>query len=214
MTPWRLGSGLLRRLYGGITGEGGRQSCGAAWRPWTIAAAAGLTILGALALHLMGRRVWCSCGSPIPWSWDIWSPHNSQHLLDPYTFTHVLHGALYYAVLWLLLGSRWPPLRALLAVMVEVGWEVGENTDAIIQAYRESTISLNYYGDSIMNSVGDVIAFALGYAGAMRLPIWLSALVFLAVEATLLLTIRDSLLLNIVMLLHPVAAIKMWQMGG
>ena len=162
----------------------------------------------------MGRRVWCSCGSPIPWSWDIWSPHNSQHLLDPYTFTHVLHGALYYAVLWLLLGSRWPPLRALLAVMVEVGWEVGENTDAIIQAYRESTISLNYYGDSIMNSVGDVIAFALGYAGAMRLPIWLSALVFVAVEATLLLTIRDSLLLNIVMLLHPVAAIKMWQMGG
>jgi len=98
--------------------------------------------------------------------------------------------------------------------MVEVGWEVGENTDAIIQAYRESTISLNYYGDSIMNSVGDVIAFALGYAGAMRLPIWLSALVFVAVEATLLLTIRDSLLLNIVMLLHPVAAIKMWQMGG
>jgi len=171
-------------------------------------------VLAALALHLMGRRIWCSCGSPSLWSWDIWSLHNSQHVLDPYTFTHVLHGALYYAVLWLLLGSRWPPLRALLAVMVEVGWEVGENTNAVIEAYRESTISLNYYGDSITNSVGDVIAFALGYTGAMRLPAWVSALTFLAVEAALLLTIRDSLLLNVVMLLHPVAAIKTWQMGG
>jgi hypothetical protein len=162
----------------------------------------------------MGRRVWCSCGSLSPWSWDIWSPHNSQHLLDPYTFTHVLHGALYYVVLRLLLGSRWPPFRALLAVMVEVGWEIGENTNVVIEAYRESTISLNYYGDSIVNSVGDVIAFALGYAGAMRLPVWLSVLVFLTVEAVLLLTIRDSLLLNIVMLLYPVQAIKSWQMGG
>jgi hypothetical protein len=121
---------------------------------------------------------------------------------------------LYYAVLRLLLGSRWPPLRALVAVMVEVGWEVAENTNTVIEAYRESTISLNYYGDSIMNSVGDVIAFALGYTAAMRLPVWLSVLAFLTVEAALLLTIRDSLLLNIVMLLHPVPAIKLWQMGG
>lgn len=193
---------------------GRRPSLGTAWRPWTIAAAVGLTALGALALHRMGRRLWCSCGSLSPWSWDIWSPHNSQHVLDPYTFTHVLHGALYYAVLRLLLGSRWPPLRALVAVMVEVGWEVAENTNTVIEAYRESTISLNYYGDSIMNSVGDVIAFALGYTAAMRLPVWLSVLAFLTVEAALLLTIRDSLLLNIVMLLHPVPAIKLWQMGG
>jgi hypothetical protein len=184
-----------------------------AWTPWTVVAAVGMTALGALALHLMGRRVWCSCGSLNPWSWDIWSSHNSQHLIDPYAFTHVLHGALYYAVLWLLLGSRWPPLRVLMAVMVEVGWEAGENTDTVIEAYRESTISLNCDGDSIVNSVGDVIAFALGYSGAMRLPLWLSMVTFVTVEGALLLTIRDSLLLNIVMLLHPFAAIKTWQMG-
>jgi hypothetical protein len=192
----------------------GRPASGAAWPRWALAAAVGLTAVGAGALHLMGRRLWCACGSLSPWSWDIWSQHNSQHVLDPYTFTHVLHGALYYALLWLLLGPRWPGLRFVLAVAVEVGWEVGENTDRVIEAYRESTISLNYYGDSIVNSVADVIAFALGYAGAMRLPVWLSALAFVAVEAALLLTIRDSLVLNVVMLLHPFAAIKAWQMGG
>ncbi|HEY7654245.1 MAG TPA: DUF2585 family protein [Methylomirabilota bacterium] len=197
-----------------MTDEGRRPSLGAAWRPWTVAAAIGLTAVDALGLHLMGRRVWCACGSLSPWSWDIWSSHNSQHLVDPYTFTHVLHGALYYAVLRLLLGPRWPPLRALLAVIIEVGWEIGENTNGVIGAYREATIALNYYGDSIVNSVGDVIAFALGYTGAMRLPVWVSVVAFAAVEAALLLTIRDSLILNIVMLLHSFSAIKTWQMGG
>jgi hypothetical protein len=191
-----------------------RSAIAATWRPWTVAAAVALTAVDALVLHLMGRRLWCSCGSPSPWAWDIWSSHNSQHLVDPYTFTHVLHGALYYAILRLLLGSRWPPLRALLAVTIEVGWEVGENTNAVIAAYREATIALNYYGDSIGNSVGDVIAFALGYTGAMRLPVWASVVAFVMVEAALLLTIRDGLILNIVMLLHPFPAIKTWQMGG
>ncbi|HET8529553.1 MAG TPA: DUF2585 family protein [Methylomirabilota bacterium] len=194
--------------------EGPRSAIRAAWRPWTVAAAIGLTAVDALVLHLMGRRLWCSCGSPSPWAWDIWSSHNSQHLIDPYTFTHVLHGAVYYAVLRLLLGARRPSLRALLAVMIEVGWEIGENTNTVIAAYREATIALNYYGDSIANSVGDVIAFALGYTAVMRLPVWVSVVAFVAVEAALLLTIRDGLVLNIVMLLHPFSAIKTWQMGG
>lgn len=180
--------------------EGSRSAIGAAWRPWTVAVAIGLTAVDALVLHLMGRR--------------LWSSHNSQHLIDPYTFTHVLHGAVYYAVLRLVLGARWPPLRALLAVMIEVGWEIGENTNAVIAAYREATIALNYYGDSIANSVGDVIAFALGYTAVMRVPVWVSVVAFVAVEAALLLTIRDGLILNIVMLLHPFSAIKTWQMGG
>jgi hypothetical protein len=194
--------------------EGPRSAISAAWRPWTVAVAIGLTAVDALVLHLMGRRLWCSCGSPSPWAWDIWSSHNSQHLIDPYTFTHVLHGALYYAVLRLLLGARRPSLRALLAVMIEVGWEIGENTNTVIAAYREATIALNYYGDSVANSVGDVIAFALGYTAVMRLPVWVSVVAFVAVEAALLLTIRDGLILNIVMLLHPFSAIKTWQMGG
>jgi hypothetical protein len=125
-----------------------------------------------------------------------------------------LHGAVYYAVLRLLLGPRWPSLRALLAVIIEVGWEIGENTNGVIAAYREATIALNYYGDSIANSVSDVIAFALGYTAAMRLPVWVSVVAFVAVEAALLFTIRDGLILNIVMLLHPFSAIKTWQMGG
>jgi hypothetical protein len=191
-----------------------RSAISAAWRPWAIATAISLTAVGAVVLRFMGRRVWCSCDSLSPWSWDIWSSHNSQHLIDPYTFTHVLHGVLYYAILRLLLGSRWPPVRALLAVMIEVTWEIGENTDAVIAAYREATIALNYYGDSIANSVGDVVAFALGYTGALRLPVWSSVLVFVALEAALMLTIRDSLILNVVMLLHPFPAIKAWQMGG
>jgi len=179
-----------------------------------VAVIVGLIALDALALHLMGRRLWCSCGSPVPWSWDIWSLHNSQHLLDPYSFTHALQGMLLYAVLRLASGSRWPNVRLVLAVLFEIGWELVENTDRVIRAYRESTIALNYHGDSIANSVSDVVTFVLGYAIAMRLPVWLSVSVFAATEAALILTIRDSLLLNILMLLHPIAAIKAWQMGS
>jgi hypothetical protein len=186
----------------------------AAWRPWVIAAAIGLAAVDALVLHVMGRRVWCSCGSLSPWSWDIWSSHNSQHLIDPYTFTHVLHGAVYYGALRLLLGARGPAVRTLLAIMVEVGWEIGENTNAVVTAYREATIALNYYGDSIVNSVGDIAAFALGYTGALRLPVWGSVIIFVVVEVALVLSIRDSLVLNVVMLLHPFPGIKAWQMGG
>jgi hypothetical protein len=173
-----------------------------------------MTAAGAVALYLMGRRLWCACASPTPWSWDIWSAHNSQHVIDPYTVTHVLHGILYYALLRLLLGPGWPSFRALLAVAVEVAWEVVENTNAVISAYRESTIALNYVGDSIVNSVADVGAFVLGYLVAMWVPVWISTVGFLAAEAVLLLTIRDGLLLNVLMLLHPIQAIKAWQMGG
>jgi hypothetical protein len=186
----------------------------AVWRPWTVAATLGVTAVGALALHLMGRRLWCTCGSSIPWAWDIWSAHNSQHVIDPYTFTHVLHGALFYALLWLLVRGRAPALRGLLAVAVEVAWEIGENTNTVIEAYRESTIALNYYGDSIVNSVADVAAFVVGYVLAMTLPTLVSVAGFVAVEAALLLSIRDSLLLNVLMLVHPIQAIKTWQLGG
>jgi hypothetical protein len=168
----------------------------------------------ALALHRMGRRLWCACGSWSPWSWDIWSAHNSQHVIDPYTFTHVLHGTLYYGLLWLVFRGRAPALRTLLAVAVEAAWEVGENTRRVIEAYRESTISLNYDGDSIVNSVADVAAFVVGYLLAMSLPTLISVAGFVAVEAVLLLTIRDSLLLNVLMLVHPIEAVRTWQLGG
>jgi hypothetical protein len=185
-----------------------------AFPPWALAAMAAVVAVGLATLHVMGRRLWCACGSPAPWSGDVWSSHNSQHLVDPYVFTHVLHGSLAYAALWLVFRERWPALRAVLALLGEVAWEVAENTNTVIEAYRESTISLNYYGDSLVNSVGDTLAFLIGYAAAMSLPMAASVAGFLAVEAALLLTIRDSLLLNVVMLVHPIQALKAWQMGG
>ena len=184
------------------------------WTSRTVAAAFAITAAAAVALKVMGRRLWCDCGTLSPWSWDIWSRHNSQHLLDPYTFTHVSHGVLLYALLWVLFRARRPALRMLLALGVEAVWEVAENTNAVIESYRESTISLNYYGDSILNSVADIAAFGLGYAAARRLPGWVSAVGIVAFEVLLVLTIRDSLLLNVVMLIYPVEAIKTWQMGG
>ncbi len=180
----------------------------------TVAAGAGIVLIGAVTLHLMGRRLWCACGSPAPWSWDIWSAHASQHLIDPYTFTHVLHGVLYYAALRLALGARWPSARVLLALALEVAWEIVENTPAVIAAYRKSTIAAGYTGDTIANSLGDIAACLLGYAAAMSLPAVVSALGVVAVEAVLLLTIRDSLLLSVVNLLRPIEAIRAWQAGG
>lgn len=196
------------------TGPGSRSPLRAAWPPWSIAAGVGLTAVAAVVLHLMGRRLWCACGSPVPWSWNIWSQHNSQHLIDPYTVTHVLHGALYYALLWLVCGARSPSLRALVALSAEVAWEIAENTDAVIRAYRDSTMALNYQGDTILNSLGDILGFVAGYIAAMSLPVWVSAAGFVVAEAALLVAIRDSLLLNVLMLVHPIAAIKAWQLGG
>ena len=184
------------------------------WTPAGLAVAGALIAGAGLVLHLMGRRLWCACGSWVPWSWDIWSSHNSQHLVDPYAFTHFLHGLIFYAGLRWLLGGRWPLVRVLLALAIELAWEVGENTNTVIDAYRESTISLNYHGDSLLNSLGDVAALALGYLVAARVPVWVSLALFAGIEVGLLLAIRDSLLLNVVMLLAPVEALKAWQMAG
>ena len=184
------------------------------WTRWSVAAALGVLLVTALSLHSMGRGLWCRGGGLSPWSWDIWSLHNSQHLLDPYSFTHMQHGVLGYAVLWMVFRSRRPAGRLLLAVAIEAIWEIFENTHFVIDSYRESTMALNYYGDSVLNSVADIVAFAVGYTAAMWLSAWVSAVALLGVEAVLLLTIRDSLVLNIVMLLHPINAIKSWQVGG
>jgi hypothetical protein len=173
-----------------------------------------MVVLGALVLHAMGRPLWCACGSLVPWSWEMASRHGSQHWIDPYSFTHLEHGPVYYALLRALLGPGRPELRALGALLLEVGWEVGENTDAVIRAYRESTIAHDYFGDSIANSLGDIAAFALGYAACLRLRAPAVLLGLLAIETALVLWIRDSLLLNVLMLLCPIAAVKQWQLGG
>lgn len=167
----------------------------------------------AIILYLMGQPLWCKCGGLSPWSWDIWSSHNSQHLVDPYFFTHVLHGVVLCGLLYWLPRRVSEPSRFLTAVILEAGWEILENSPTIIERYRAATISKDYFGDSIMNSAGDLIACIVGYLLARRLGFRNSIVFFLLTELILLLTIRDSLLLNVLMLVWPVEAIKWWQMG-
>lgn len=180
-----------------------------------VAAFLTLLLILAGALWMMGRVWWCEVGDPSPWSADIWSRHNSQHLMDPYTITHVLHGMLLYGLLWWLLGSVVSATnRGLLAASLEVGWEIFENTPMIIERYRETTMSLDYYGDSIVNSIGDSLGFVVGYAVAASIPASATVVGFLVTEAVLVVWIRDSLLLNVLMLLYPIEAVRDWQMGA
>jgi hypothetical protein len=173
-----------------------------------------LAVLLMLVLASLGRTWWCQAGDLWPWSWDIWSRHNSQHLLDPYTLSHIEHGLGLYLML-LLLARRWTPFsRALAVAVVELTWEVAENTNWMIERYRETTIALDYYGDSIWNSVSDYGACLGGVLLASRLPVWASCALFAGLELACLLWMRDSLLLNILMLLVPIEPIRYWQMSG
>lgn len=183
----------------------------------TVAAIAGLLALTALAQRAMGRIWWCRQGGLSPWSWDIWSPHNSQHLLDPYTPSHVLHGLLFYAGLYLIFRNSErvsAGLRLVIATGIEAAWEILENTPMIIQRYREATISLDYNGDSILNSSADVIACIVGYGLARVLPVRVSVAVFFLTEIVTTLWIHDGLLLNILMLVWPIDVVRQWQMPG
>lgn len=182
--------------------------------PWILMSAA--ILLTVLVLHLQGRIWWCKWDAPyLLWSSDAWSKHSSQHLFDPYSFTHVLHGMLFYAALFLIFRRRLPLVWLLFfAVAVESGWEILENSKAIIERYRAATFSLDYFGDSVANSIGDILSCALGFLVAHKLAFWRSLLLFALVETVLIFTIRDSLLINIVMLIHPIESIKTWQTGG
>lgn len=181
---------------------------------WPVAVAAASAVTAAIALSIMGQSWWCGQGDLTPWSFDIWSAHNSQHLLDPYTFTHILHGIAFYGILRLIFGKERFRIRLMVAVIIESVWEVVENSPPIIEKYRESTISLDYFGDSVANSMADILACVGGFLLASTLPVWASVLFFVAVELALALWIRDSLILNIIMLTVPLDVIKDWQMGA
>jgi len=186
--------------------------CGQHRRSWPWLAMAVIVTLAVGQLHLQGRLGWCSCGRLSPWVGDIWSSHCSQHLFDPYSFTHVLHGLVLYGLLALACPKMPLAWRLCLAISLEAGWEVFENCDFTIQRYREMTIALDYKGDSIANSLGDILCCGAGFLLTRRLGVWGSVSLFVATEVVLLIWIRDSLLLNVVMLAWPIDAIKTWQM--
>ena len=172
-----------------------------------------LIILVAVAVLLgMGRIPFCKCGIISLWSSDVTSNQQSQQLTDPYTFTRVLHGIGFYFLIWLVFGSKLTiGQRLILAVAVESGWEILENTEFILNRYRAATISYDYWGDSVFNSVGDIFAMMIGFWLAAKLPWWGSVIAFIAIDSLLLFFIRDSLVINIIMLIRPIEAIKQWQ---
>lgn len=181
-------------------------------RQWILISVLIMVVFG-LVLLAMGRVPICKCGYVKLWHGVTYSSENSQHLTDWYTFSHIIHGFIFY---WLfrIIGKRrgWSlGLVFLLALLVEVGWEIFENTDFIINRYRETTISLDYYGDSVINSVFDVLAMMLGFFMAYRLPVWLTITIAIALELFVGYYIHDNLTLNIIMLIYPSQAILYWQ---
>ncbi len=174
----------------------------------------GLIALTAIILLAMGRVPICTCGEIKLWTSDVTSSDNSQHIADWYTLSHIIHGMIFYGVLWL--GARKLHVgdRALIAIVIEASWEILENSPLIIDRYREGTIALGYTGDSVLNSVFDIIWMLLGFYFAARLPVWVTIALAVFFELVALWVIRDNLTLNVIMLLSPVEAIKTWQQGG
>ena len=178
-------------------------------------AAIAIVLCGAVALYLMGRPLICTCGYVKLWEGEVFSAGNSQHVTDWYTFTHVSHGFLFYFLIWLvtkLMRIRFSVATAFVAaVVIETAWEVLENTNFVIDRYRAATPAFGYYGDSVLNSVSDIAAMAVGFALAANLPVWLIVAAAILMEAGLAVLIRDNLSLNLIMLLYPLDVIRDWQ---
>jgi hypothetical protein len=178
-------------------------------RTWVLAF---VIVAAAAAIELsFGRHPICTCGSIELWVGARDSAKTSQMLLDWYSLSHIVHGLLFYAVLWLL-ARRWPVgWRFLAALLVEAAWEVVENTPFVINRYRQTTAALGYSGDSVLNSMSDIMMMALGFYLARKLPVWVAVLLVVALEIIPLLAIRDNLTLNVLQLIHPSKALEAWQ---
>jgi len=178
----------------------------------------GISVAGIIGIagvfeYLMGRVLICKCGYVKLWQGVVMSPENSQHLSDWYSFSHIIHGFAFY---WI--GRKFFPrmsfgARLTLAVLVEAVWEVWENSAFVINRYRATTISLDYYGDAIINSIMDILFMVVGFWLAAKLPVWVIIVLTIIMEVGVAYFIRDNLTLNIIMLIYPVEAIRRWQMG-
>lgn len=187
--------------------------------PKHFAAATAITLATLLTLKSFGRPWWCACGSLVPWSGDINGSHNSQHFIDPYSASHFEHGLLFFLFLLLFpkLSLAW---RTVAAASIECAWELLENSSFIIDRYRAATVSSDYYGDAVLNSLSDVIFATSGFLfswlvvrhARLGWPVWVAAVVLC--ELGMVFTVRDSLAINVVMLIHPIDAIREWQSGG
>ena len=191
-----------------------RPGTTASWNRRSLLAGAAVVVLTAVVLLAMGRISWCACGYVKLWHAGAADPQTSQHLTDPYSFSHVIHGFGFFWLLWLVARHLSVGARGVIAIAAECGWELLENTPLIIDRYRENTASLEYYGDSVVNSLGDIAAMVLGFWLASRLPFWVVVAITVAIELVLLVLIRDNLVLNVLMLIWPIDAIRRWQLGG
>lgn len=181
-------------------------------RTWFIAFAI-LCVAAAIELAF-GRHPICTCGTIDLWVGARDSPKTSQMLIDWYSFSHIVHGLLFYGALWMVARGRTVERRFLMALLVESAWEVTENTPWIIDRYRATTAALGYSGDSVINSMSDILMMALGFLLARKLPVWGAVLLVVALEVIPLFVIRDNLTLNVWALIAPSKAVQAWQAGG
>lgn len=178
-----------------------------------ILAAVVIVGLQALVLYWLGQPAICACGYVKAWEGVVLSLGNSQHLTDWYTFSHIIHGFIFYLALWYFFPRLTVWQRLVIAVGIEVGWEIIENTPMVIEKYREQALAQGYVGDSILNSVSDTLAMIGGFFIAWRWPTWLTVALVVVFELFVLYMIRDNLSLNILNFIHAFPAVTAWQAG-